>query len=137
MSLYGHKFRKSFFFCQSVRLGELVGITVGDADVSRLACLHHIVQPFHNVIKRCGIIPHMVNIQIYIIHSQILKALIDHHLYMLLRGHALFDFLRCAGKEFRSDYDVISLCKVFERTPKILLTRTTLIPDRRIIKVDA
>ena len=137
MSLYGHKFRKSFFFCQSVRLGKLVGITVGNTDISRLACFHHIVQPFHNVIERRRVIPQVINIQIHIIHPKVLKALIDHLLYMLLCRHSLFNLLRCAGKKFRSDYNIFSLCKVFERTSKILLTRTALIPDCRIVKIDA
>src|SRR5699024_5503191 len=41
MTLNGHKLCKPFFFCQSVGFCQLIGKTVGDADVADFPCPDH------------------------------------------------------------------------------------------------
>ena len=54
-----------------VCLGQLIGQAVGDADVARLAGLDHAVQAVQNVVERGLIVPHVVDVQVDIVHPQI------------------------------------------------------------------
>ena len=45
VALDGDELRKSFFLCQGIGLGQLIGKAVGDADIADLSGLYGAVQP--------------------------------------------------------------------------------------------
>ena len=137
MALNGYKLLEAFLFCQCVCLCKLIGKTVGNSDIAGFSLFHDLVQALHNIVKRSLIIPHMVNIQIYIVQSQIFQTGIDHPFNMFLSGNSLLDFLRSPGEKFRSYYPIFPLCKIFYRPAYILFTGAALVPDSRIKKVNS
>ena len=137
MPLDGDKFRKAFFFRQSIRLCQLIGKTVGNSDIPGFSLFHNTVQAIHNIIKRRFVIPHMINIEIHIIQSKILQAGIDHLLNMLLAGDPGSDLFLSARQKFGCDHHIIPLCKVTDRPSYILLTGAALVTDGSVKKVDA
>ena len=137
MALNGYKLLEAFLFCQCVCLGKLIGKTVGNSDITGFSLFNDLVQTLHNIVKRSLVIPHMVNIQIYIVQSQIFQTGIDHPFNMFLSGNSLLDLLRCPGEKFCGNYHIFPLCKIFYRPAYILLTGTALIPDSCIKKVNS
>ena len=78
----------------------------------------------------------MADVEVYIIHAEVLKALVEHALHMLLPGHARLDFGRAAPREFRRDDDLLPPRKIAQRPADKLLARAVLVDDRRVKKVD-
>ena len=137
MALYGDKFGKSLPLCQGVCLGQLVGIAVGNTDISGLALLHHIVQPLHDIVERALIVPHVVDVQIHIVHAQIFQALVYHLLDMGLGCDAGLHLLGRAGQELGGHHHLIPLCEILQRPAQVLLTGAALVGDGRVIEIDA
>ena len=67
MPLYRNKLLETFLFRQRICLGKLVGKAVGNSDITGFSFFYDPVQAIHNIIERRLMIPHMVNIQIYIV----------------------------------------------------------------------
>ena len=137
MPLDGDEFSKAFLFCQGISLGDLPGKAVGDADVSGFSRLHYAVQPIHDIFDRRLPVPHVINIEIYIVHTEIVKACVYHVFNMLLPADAAFDLFLCPGKEFRGNDYIIAFCEVAKRPADILFACAALISDSRIVEVDA
>ena len=137
MPLDGNKPGKAFLFSNGICLGELPCKAIGNADISCFACLHNAVQPIQNIVNRCVPVPHMIDIEVHVIHAQVLQACVDHVLDVLLSADPSLDFLLCPGKEFRCKDNVLTLCKIPQRPADILLTGAALIGNGRIIKIDA
>ena len=137
MPLHRHKFRKSLFFRQGVGLGKLPGKAVGDPDITGFSLFYNPVQAVHDVIKRRRVIPHMINIQIHMVHSQISEAGIHELLNMLLPGDARFDLFRRAGQEFRRHHHFITAGKIPQGAAQILLAGAALVPHGSIKEIDA
>ena len=100
------------------------------------------MQAFERSLDKLGLdyldlylIPHMIDIQVDVIHSQVLKAFIYHPFDMLLPRDPLLDLFVCPRQEFCCDYDLIPLCEIRQRPAKILLAGTVLVAYRRIEKV--
>ncbi len=100
MPLNGDKPGKALFFRQGVGLGQLVGKAVGNADIPHLARFYHAVEPFHHVIERGLVIPHVIDIQVNIVHAQVFQAGVHHLFDVLLAGDACVDFVLGAGQKF-------------------------------------
>ena len=133
--LNGDKFGKSFSLCQCVGFGKLIGKTVGNADVTNLSLLHHTVQPVHNIIKGRLIVPHMINIKVYIIKPQILQTGIDHLFNVLLSGDTGSDFILGTGQKLCCHHHIFPPGEISQRTAKILFAGAALISDGCIEKV--
>ena len=86
---------------------------------------------------RCLPVPHVIDIKIHIVHSEILKTCVDHILDMFLSADAAFDLLLCSGKELCCHNDILTLRKVTECTAYILFACAALVPDRCIKEIDA
>ena len=136
MSLDGNKFCKSLFFRQPIGLCQLPCETVGNADIPSFSRLHNIVQSLHDVIKRRLVIPHMINVQIHVVHAEIFKALIDHALYMLLPCNSPCNLILCTGQEFCRHHHLVTLGKIPQRPSHILLACAALITDCRVKEID-
>ena len=137
VSLHRYELCKAFPFGKRVRLCKLIGEAVGNPDITDLARSDGIVQALHNVVKRRIVIPHMANVQIHIVHSEILEAFIQHSLHMPLSGNARFQLRIGPGQEFRRNHNIITLRKVPNRSAEILFACSALVGDRRIKEVDA
>ena len=137
VSLHRYEGRKALPLCQSVCLGQLPGKAVGNPDISGLSRLHYAVQPFHDIVKRRRIIPHMIDIEIHILHAQIFQAGINHPLYMLLPGHALFHLLGRTRQELGGHHHLIPLRIILQRASHILFACSALVSDCRIEEIDA
>ena len=65
------KLGKALLPGKGICLGQLIGQAVGDADVARFAGLDHTVETVQNVIERGLVVPHVVDVQVDIVHPQI------------------------------------------------------------------
>ena len=137
VALDGDKFREAFLFRQSVCLRELIRKAVGNADIPGLSGLYHPVQPVHDIVQRGLIIPHVINIEIHMVHAEIFQAGIDHPLDVHLSGHARFDLLRRARQKFGGHHNAVPFREIFKRPAKILFAGAALVADGRIEKVHA
>ena len=82
-------------------------------------------------------VPHVIDIQIHIVHPQVLQAFVDHAFDVHLPGNAVFNFVPGAGQEFRGHYHLIPFGKVPQGPAGKLLTGTVLIRDGSVIEIDA
>ena len=71
------------------------------------------------------------------VHSEIVKACVDHVLDMLLTADAAFDLFLCPGKEFGGNDHILAFCEVAERPADVLLACAALISDGCVVEVDA
>lgn len=99
MPLYRDEFAKSLLLGQGIGFGQLPGKAVGNADGAHLACLYDAIEAIHDFIERRSVIPHMIDIQIHIIHPQMLQAPIQQIGDMLLAADAGGDLLGGAGHD--------------------------------------
>ncbi len=79
----------------------------------------------------------MINIQIHVIHTEILKTRVDHVPDMLLTADARLDLFLRSGKELGGNDHIIPFCKIPQGSADILLTGAALIGDGRIIEIHA
>ena len=136
VALYRHELGKALPLRQGVCLAQLPGKAVGDADISGLALPHHLVQTIHDVIERRLVVPHMVDIQVHMVHAQVLQALLQQAADMLLSGHAGGDLLIGPGKELGGHHDLIPPGEVPQGPAQVLLAGTALIADGGVEEVD-
>ena len=136
VTLDGDKFGKALFLRQGVGLAELPCKAVGDADIPGFACLHGVVQSLHDVIKGRLVIPHVIDVQVHIVHPQVLKALVQHPPDMLLAADALRDLLIGTGKKLGGHHHLVSLGKIPEGTTYILFAGTALVADGGVKEID-
>lgn len=84
MALNGDKFGESLPLGDGVCLGKLPCEVVGDTNIPSLVGFDRMVQAFQDIIDGCLMVPHMIDVQIYIIHAKILEALVQRPADMLL-----------------------------------------------------
>ena len=137
MPLDGDEFRPAFFFRQGVCLRQLPGVAVGDADVTRFACFHHAIQTIQNIFNRRLPVPHVIDIQVHMIHTQVLQARVDHAFNVRLSVDAGFNLVLRAGEEFGGHHHFVPPGKVPQGPAHILLAGAALIGDSGIVEVDA
>ena len=137
MALNGDESGKTFLFRQCVRLRDLPGKTVRNADVSRLSRLHDAAEPVHNVLERRLPVPHVIDVEIHIVHAEVLKACVDHVLDMLLPADSVLDLFLCSRKEFGGNDNVFALCEVAQCPADILLACAALVGDGCVVEIDA
>ena len=136
MPLNRNKLCHSVFSCIVICLGKLPCKAVGYTDISGFASLHNPIKSIHDFLHRGMIIPHMIDIKIHIVHTEIAKTLIQVIFYMFLSAHAAVNFFLCSRCEFRCNHIIITFCKITKCFSDILLACTILICDCRIIKID-
>ena len=111
------------------------GKAVGYADVSCLACFYDAVKSVEDIVKRRVPVPHVIDVQIHIVHAQIFKAGVDHVLYVLLPGDARLYLLRSTRKKFgRNDY-LVTLGIITQRSSNELLTGATLVGNSCVVEI--
>ena len=137
MPLDGDEFGKALPLCQSVGLTELPSKAVRNPDVPGFARLHSVVQSLHDVIKGRLVIPHMVDVEVHIVHPQVLQALIQHPPDVLLAADPRFDLLIGTGEKLGGHHNLAPLGKIPECTAYILFTGAALVGDSGIEEVDA
>ena len=136
MALNGYEFGKPFLLRQRVRLRDLPGKTVRNADVSRLARLHDAIQSVHNVFKRCLPVPHVIDVEIHVVHAEVLKTCVDHVLDVLLPADSVLDLFLCSRKEFGGNDNVFTLCEVAQCLADILFAGSALIGDGCVVEIN-
>ena len=62
VALHRDKLGKSLPLGQGVCLAQLPGKAGGDTDVAHFAGSNRAIQPFHDVIERGLVVPHMINV---------------------------------------------------------------------------
>ena len=136
MALNGDEFGKALPLCQGVGLGQLIGKAVGDTDIPDFSRLYHPVQPIQNVVERCLIVPHVIDIQVDVVKSKVLQAGVHHLLDVLLPGSPRGDLLLGAGQELGGHHHILPPGKVPDRPAHILLTGAALVGDGSVEEVD-
>ena len=137
MSLHGNKGSKALPAGQFIGLAQLPGEAVGDADIACFTRLDGIVQPLHDFVKRRSVVPHMIDVQVHMVHAQVLQAFVQHAPHMLLSADSRVDLLMGAHGKFGGHHHVLPAGKVPESAAQILLAGAVLIHDGRIKEVDA
>ena len=127
---------KALFFRQGVCLAQLPGEAVGDADIPGLALLHHLIQTVHDVIEGRLVVPHVVDIQVHVVHPQVLQAPLQQPADVLLSGDARHNLLIGAGEKFGGHHHLVPLGKVPESPAQILLAGAALVADGGVEEVD-
>ena len=137
MVLHRHEGSKAFLFRQGIGLGQLIGIAVGNADIADFAGLHLPVQALKNIVERCLVVPHMVDIQVHIVHAQMLQAQVQLPGDMLLTADPRLDFLLAAGQEFGRHIHLVSGGKIFQGPAQVLLAGAVLVGNGGIKEIYA
>ena len=137
MALNGDKPGKALPLGQRIGLAELPRKAVGDSDIPRLARLHRIVQPLHNVAEGGPVIPHVIDVKVDIVRPQILQAPVEHAADVLLPADALCDLLVGAGQKLRGHHHVVPFGKIADGAAHVLLACPALVADRCIEEIDA
>ena len=137
MPLNGDEFCKAFFFGKRVRLGKLPCKAVGNADIARFSSFDNAVQAVHYFFERRVPVPHMIDIQIHIVHAEIGQTGVDHILDMPLTRNTVLDLLRRARQKLGRHNDLLTLGKVAQRPADILLAAAALVGDGGIIEIHA
>ena len=135
--LHAHELGESLALGERVGLLELPRVGVGDADVACLAGLHHGVKTLHDVEERRVVIPHVIDVEVHVVHAQVREARIDAVGDVLLAGHAGCDVVSCARQKLRGNHHVIALREVAQGAPQIRLRGAALIGDGRVEEVHA
>ena len=125
------------FLSQGIHLRKLVGIGIGDADVACLAFAYSLVHTFKNLLGRCPVVPDMVDVEVHIVHTQVLEAQVDVVQHMLTAINALLDLFLGAGQELGGDDHIVTFCHIAQCTAYILFGCTQLIGDGGIEEVYA
>ena len=137
MPLNADELCKALFLSKRICLCKLPCIAVRNADVSCLSRFHNTVQTVHNVVDWRVPVPHVINVQVNIVHSEVVKALVDHTLDMLLSADTCLNINRGSRQEFRCHNNFIAPGKIFECSADKLLTRSRLIGDCGIKEIHA
>ena len=83
------------------------------------------------------IVPHMTNLKVNIVLSNIFKASVQKLMDMLFAADSVFDFFLASGKKLCSNNDFITSCKCSQSLSCMLLTCTVLITCGSIKEVYA
>ena len=137
MILHADKFREAFLFSEGVRLRKLIGVAVRDADVAHLAGADNIIQPFHDLVEGRRVVPHVIDVEIDVVHAEIAQAGVHHLFDVLLAAYAGRDLLRRAWEKFCRDDNLVAFCEIAQRTAEVSLARPALIADGCVKKIDA
>ncbi len=132
-----NKFFKSFPLRQGVGLAQLPCKAVGNADIPGLARLHRLGHALQNLLNRRKVVPHVADVQIHIIHTQIFQAGVQPVQHVLLPGNALLNFLLGAGRKFRGHHHVLPPAEIPQGPAHVLFAGASLITDGRVVKVDS
>ena len=136
VALHGDKLGKALLLCQRVGLSKLVGVAVGDADIARLAGFDGFVEAVHDVEKRRPVVPHVVDVEIDVIHAEVLQAPVQHAADVLLTADAGGDFLVGAGQELGGHHHAVAAGEVAQGAAKVLFAGAALVGDGGIEEVD-
>ena len=134
--LHGDKLGKPLPVSQIVRPAQLPGEAVGNADIAGLSLLHHLVQTVQKVIEWCLIVPHVVNVQVHMVHPQVFQTLFQHGPDMLLAGNPCGDLLVGAGEKFGGYHHLVPFGKVPKGPAQVLFAGAGLVGNSGIEKVD-
>ena len=120
-----------------IHLRQLVGIDVGDADVAGLALANSFIHAFKNLLCGCLVVPDVIDVEVNIVHTQMLQAQVDVVQHMLTATDALLDFLVRSWQEFCSHHHIVTLGHITQGTSDILFRCSQLIGDSCIIEIHA
>ncbi len=136
MALHGNELRPALPLGDGVGPAKLPGEAVGDADIARLAGLHLTIEAVQYVLDGGLPVPHVIDIQVHVIHAQVLKALVQHAFDVLLAGDARLDLVLGAGQELGRHHHLIPLGEIPKRTAHVLLAGAGLVGDGGVIEID-
>ena len=137
MALEGDEGGKPLGPSQVVGFAQLPGKAVGDAKVPDLARLHHLVQPLQDVVQRGLIVPHVIDVEVDVVHTQVLQTLVHHPADVLLAADAVCDLLVGSGEEFGGHHHLLPPGKVPEGPAQVLFAGAALVTDGGVEEIDA
>ena len=137
MVLHADELRPAASFGQRIHLRHLIGVGIGDADVASFARAHGLVHAFQDFLGGRLVVPDVVDVEIYIIHAEVLQAAVYIIKHMLPSIYALQDFLVRARQELRGHHHVLASGHVAQGTAYKLFRGSQLIGYGRIEEVHA
>lgn len=137
MPLDGDEFLPAALFGQRIGFGKLPGEAVGNADGAHFSACHRPVQGFEVVGNRCAVVPHVADVEIDVIHAEILQAFVEHTGDMLTAADAGGNVFGRARQEFGGDDDFVALGQFAQRAAEVLFAGTALVADGGVEEVHA
>ncbi len=126
VSLNGNKLWQVYILSYGVGFGELLCKAVGNSDISRFLTFHDVVKCPHYFVNGSVIVPHMVYIQIPIVHTEMPETRINTHLNVLSAGNT-FAISSCdRGRNLVGNHHILTFGEVTQGTSYIPLTGAVL-----------
>ena len=130
--LYGDELRPAMFAGDGVGLLQLPRRDVRRADVPRLAGGHGVREALHDLLDRRAPIPHVVDVQVHVVHTEMAQTHIEIVADVLLAAHAVLDLLVGARQELRGHHHIVACRHGGERAAEVFLGRAVLVDDCRV-----
>ena len=127
--LHRDKLCPSFLLSKGIHLSHLIGISVGNANITRFARRNGLVHALKDFLGRSLVIPDVVDIKVNIVHTQMLQTAVDAVENMLTTVDAMSNLLVGARQELRGDNHIFTLCHITQGTSHKLFGCAQLISD--------
>ncbi len=108
MVLHRDELGPAVFLGQRIHFGDLVGVCVGDADVSHFAGPDRIVHALQNFFGGSLVVPDVIDVQVHMIHAQVLQTGVDGVHHVLLAIDASGNFFFGSWQEFGGNHHVLA-----------------------------
>ena len=135
MVLHADELGPSPFFGQGIHLSHLVGIGIGYSYVARLPLANCLVHSLQDFLGRCLIVPDVVDVQVHIVHAQVLQTTVYVVQHMLPAVHPLLDFLLRARQELGGHHHLFPSGHIPQGTSHELFRSAQLVGNGRIEEV--
>ena len=137
MALHGDKGRQPFAFGKGVRLRQLPGIAIGNANRAHLAGGHGGVQRLQHVDNRGVVIPDVVDVEVDVVHPEVSQTLVERAGYRLFSADPLGYLGSGSWQKLGGQHHLLAFCHLPQRPANVPLTGAVLIGDSGIVKIDA
>ena len=132
MALHRNKGCQPFAFGKGVRLRQLPGIAIGNANRAHLAGGHCGVQRLQHVDNRGVVIPDVVDV----VHPEVSQTLVKRAGYRLFSADPLGNLRGGSWQKLGGQHHLLAFCHLPQRPANVPFAGAVLIGDGGIVKID-
>ena len=136
VALHGNKGRQPFAFGKGVRFRKLPGIAIGYTNSAHFALSNGGMKRFKHLNNWRVVIPDVVNVEVDVVHPQILQALIERSGYCLFSADPRGNLRGGSRQKLGGQHHVLAFCHLPQRPANVSLAGAVLIGDGGIVKID-
>ncbi len=137
MALHRNKGCQPFAFGKGVRLRQLPGIAIGNANRAHLAGGHCGVQRLQHVDNRGVVIPDVVDVEVDVVHPEVSQTLVKRAGYRLFSADPLGNLGSGSWQKLGGQHHLLAFCHLPQRPANVPFAGAVLIGDGGIVKIDA